>query len=79
MKLGERQDTMREFVCMKTATQRELFKVLAADQTLREDVFRTCISCDNWNHVNEICDKWKQRPPAKIIANGCDDYSDIPF
>jgi hypothetical protein len=79
MKLGERQDTMREFPLIKAATQRALLQIIATDQTLREDVFHTCLSCFNWEDKEEICMLYKQRPPARIIANGCPSYEDIPF
>lgn len=46
--------------------------------------FRSCINCINFNQNQEICNKYKQRPPAKIIAKACPEWSydindDIPF
>jgi len=44
--------------------------------------YRNCITC-SWFNVDETCAQEKHkglRPPATIIAYGCDDHSDlIPF
>lgn len=50
----------------------------------RADLMQSCLSCRHFNEIDETCKKAKppQRPPAKIIANGCpqyDDAADIPF
>jgi hypothetical protein len=43
-------------------------------------MFETCLNCDNWNDRDEICTKFKERPPAKVIVCGCEHHeSDIPF
>lgn len=42
----------------------------------------SCISCIYFNEPNELCDKFKARPPARVIAFGCAEYSDkeeVPF
>lgn len=44
--------------------------------------YKTCIRCDNFNEEKEICKLYNARPPAKIIAFGCEKFSDehwIPF
>lgn len=44
--------------------------------------FKTCLRCDNFNEGNEICKLVNMRPPAKVIAFGCDKFSDdewVPF
>lgn len=42
--------------------------------------FTTCINCEHWKAKEEICGKFNQRPPAKIIVTGCEEHSDnIPF
>jgi len=44
--------------------------------------YQTCIKCDHFDEPNEICKLYKMRPPAKIIAFGCEKYEDddwIPF
>lgn len=42
-------------------------------------MFTTCLNCCNWDDKNEMCMKFKQRPPAKIIVVGCSEHTDIPF
>lgn len=42
----------------------------------------SCLSCDHFNESAELCVKFGQRPPARIIAFACESYSDndrIPF
>lgn len=41
--------------------------------------FNTCLNCCEWNETNELCNKFKERPPAKIIVKGCEHHTDIPF
>jgi hypothetical protein len=49
----------------------------------RAEVMRTCLTCHFFLEKTETCSKFNnQRPPARIIANGCDAYDDfdnIPF
>lgn len=50
----------------------------------KADQFRTrstCIHCIHFNQATEICAKAKGRPPAKIIAYGCElyKYDEIPY
>ena len=45
---------------------------------------RSCLNCNYFSVEKEMCWKYNQRPPAKVIAKGCDawieyDGSDIPF
>jgi len=45
---------------------------------------QTCLTCDNFNEDKETCSAFEnQRPPARVIAFGCDMYDsfddDIPF
>jgi hypothetical protein len=41
---------------------------------------RTCLTCDKFDEPNELCNKYGGRPPAKVIAFGCDGYEDrVPF
>lgn len=44
--------------------------------------FRTCLRCDNFDEKSENCKLYNARPPAKIIAFGCDSFDDnewVPF
>ena len=39
-----------------------------------------CITCNNFDEQYEICKLVNVRPPARVIAFGCDSYDDkIPF
>lgn len=48
-------------------------------------LFRSCMNCEHWiegppNNLQQLCGKYKTRPPTKIIICGCDDHSDnIPY
>ena len=50
----------------------------------RTDIFQTCISCTHFESIDviggepqETCKLVGKRPPAKVIADGCEKYSDI--
>lgn len=46
------------------------------------DLYESCLTCEHFNASNEICGKFGQRPPARIIVNACPEYKDndnIPF
>lgn len=41
---------------------------------------RSCLTCMNFDEKKEQCTTYKQRPPARVIAFGCDSFEeDIPF
>ena len=41
---------------------------------------KTCLNCDNFREKQELCVLVGKRPPARIIAFGCEAYVDaIPF
>lgn len=41
---------------------------------------RTCVQCINFDKRTEHCALAAQRPPAQVIAFGCDRFEeDIPF
>jgi len=48
-------------------------------------LFRSCLNCEHWiegppDNRQQMCGKYKMRPPTKIIVCGCDDHTDnIPF
>lgn len=59
----------------------EIYQVLA-DKFKRTDVYQSCITCVHFDPASENCKKYQQRPPAHIIADGCESYedtNDIPF
>lgn len=40
----------------------------------------SCINCKNFDENAELCKLANIRPPAKVIANGCESFVDgIPF
>lgn len=48
-----------------------------------EELVKNCISCENFKQDNEVCSKYNQKPPARVIAFGCTEYTnlteDVPF
>lgn len=40
---------------------------------------RTCLNCKYFDEANEVCrfNSVNLRPPARVIATGCPQYSDI--
>lgn len=45
-----------------------------------ERATKSCLTCDNFNEPNETCRLNGLRPPARVIAFGCECYEDeIPF
>lgn len=45
-------------------------------------IYRSCMNCEYFIEKTEICKLANQRPPARIIAYGCEewtDYDEIPF
>lgn len=43
-------------------------------------LLRTCVTCEKFDLQSETCKQWNARPPAKVIAYGCDAYlEEIPF
>ena len=44
--------------------------------------FQTCMRCDHFEEAKENCKLFNMRPPAKVIAFGCEKFTDddwIPF
>lgn len=42
-----------------------------------EKMLTCCVNCLHFNIDSELCKIAKARPPAKIIAFGCDSFEDI--
>lgn len=41
---------------------------------------RTCLNCERFDEPTEMCEKFQARPPARIIAHGCDEHEEeVPF
>lgn len=49
------------------------------DRLKNEGAFDNCTTCMYWDDKNEMCEKFKQRPPAKVIVHGCEFHDVIPF
>ena len=37
---------------------------------------RSCLVCKNFNEEKELCKLYNQRPPVRIIVNGCEKFED---
>jgi len=44
----------------------------------RARLYRSCPTCQHFEESSEICDLAGGRPPARIIAMGCDKYLEEP-
>jgi len=66
-------------ICLRSSV------VNAAIKTMEEPdmfPFQTCLMCDHFNEAAELCKLYNARPPARVIAFGCDKFDDanwIPF
>lgn len=64
-----------------------MYKMLTDEQLIKEVCEaierrrRTCVNCANWSGPHtEQCKLANQRPPANIIAYGCEHFDEeIPF
>lgn len=74
--------SIKDQVYPRSVVVRQITDVLAKELgPVIERSTRTCINCLHFDEPNEICKKYdNQRPPARIIALGCDGHEDeIPF
>lgn len=55
---------------------KQLTKELNAQLTMLQ---KNCTTCEEFDNTKEVCKKFNQRPPARIIAYGCEHWYDIPF
>lgn len=76
---------MNSNVPKRPVTRMEIVEALAdvARASFKEQLdrqTRTCLTCEKFNEPKELCEKYGGRPPARIIAFGCDGYEDkVPF
>jgi hypothetical protein len=69
----------------RPASRMEIIEALAeiAKQSFADEltkVVRSCLNCDHFDEPSELCKKYGGRPPAKIIAFGCNGYDEkVPF
>lgn len=68
---------------LKQRSRSEALKTLSTEITkwmIEVGMFQTCLNCSDWNDRDEICTRFKCRPPAKVIVCGCSEHNDdIPF
>ena len=70
---------------LRMSNRHDLLNVLGLNFTnylFENGWFSTCLNCHYWQAEKELCGKFNARPPAKIIAFGCEKFSDehwIPF
>lgn len=67
---------------LRTKNRHDLLNILALNFTnylFDNGWFSTCLNCHYWKDKEEMCSKYNQRPPAKIIISGCEEHTDIPF
>ena len=58
-----------------------IYRMLTA-QLNGKSVYRSCLNCLLFDEPSEQCKKYKLRPPARVIWQGCEDHKDaftIPF
>jgi len=48
-----------------------------AIRALDQPLYRSCLNCMKFNEKAELCALCNQRPPAKVIAYGCDQWEDV--
>lgn len=41
-------------------------------------LYRTCVTCQHFTESTEVCGLYSARPPARVIASGCDQYTQVP-
>jgi hypothetical protein len=53
------------------------------DNMKAESMHVSCINCNSFDEKIECCMRYRQRPPARVIAYGCQDWAniddDVPF
>jgi len=52
---------------------------LIFERLKNEGYLDNCTTCMYWNENAEMCRKFNQRPPAKVIVTGCEFHDIIPF
>lgn len=91
--LNKRKVILKKWARLSDNTQTVLLEILASE-VQRTKIFRTCITCNHFEVLEPIgegeqierCKLVGKRPPAPVIADGCEKYvtgyyddPDIPF
>lgn len=74
VRMSEPRPTMRNTIRLSVEA---LQKAMETTPMNTKGCWRSCISCDHFNEPEEICKKFGQRPPARVIAFGCPAYDDV--
>lgn len=66
---------------MNTERDELLERFAERTKMLLEAYCKTCVQCLHFDTSKELCTLAKPpaRPPAKVIAFGCDAYDNVPF
>jgi hypothetical protein len=63
----------------ETFALEQLFARVGQLAAVKQGWGRNCLGCFFFNEQAEFCDKWKARPPARTIVQGCAAYDPAPF
>lgn len=88
----QRKIHLRNFAHLLPSAQDTLLEIIV-NNAKRTDLFHTCVTCKHFETIESItegeiierCKLVGKRPPAKVIADGCERYmqgfldDDIPF
>lgn len=44
----------------------------------RAKIYRSCVACTKFDEPSETCTLYQQRPPARVIAMGCESFEEDP-
>lgn len=49
-------------------------------QIIVQQVWSSCLNCEEWDKETELCGQFKAKPPLEVIVHGCPQwYGEIPF
>lgn len=67
---------MRQAGSVPHSIRQEFLSVIAV-HAHRTDMFKTCVTCEHFALLQETCTKFNAKPPATVIADGCEHYLDF--
>jgi hypothetical protein len=79
----QRGENTKDYVTVPIVVQDFIMQLLQLNAN-RTDYFKSCLSCEHFTEVTEVCALAGARPPAKVIVNACPSYKekwddDVPF
>lgn len=54
-----------------------LYNSIEATLDQNKPIYISCLNCINFKEEKEICGLVNKRPPARVIAYGCEHWEDI--